>query len=164
MLEMGSCEEPPDICCCADRALVAAGEGQSSEAAAATGIGLAAQPTVPQQWSADQEGDTTADMGSWEEWAEFLASDQAVTELGDEPDDADLEGQSSPGSAAAEMRALEGRQPMPAGRGRAKASGGTSRKPRKAAAEPAAESMGADDRPSGRWAAADCVETGLDWD
>ena len=146
MLEMPSCEEQPDIGCCADQALVAAGEGQSSEAAAAAGLGSTAQQTV------------------WEEWAEFLASDQAVTELGDEPDDADLEGQISPGSAAAEMRASEGRQPKPTGRGRAKASGDTSRKPRKAAAEPAAESVGADDRSSGRWAAADCVETGLDWD
>ena len=146
MLEMPSCEEQPDIGCCADQALVAAGEGQSSEAAAAAGLGSTAQQTVS------------------EEWAEFLASDQAVTELGDEPDDADLEGQISPGSAAAEMRASEGRQPKPTGRGRAKASGDTSRKPRKAAAEPAAESVGADDRSSGRWAAADCVETGLDWD
>ena len=161
---MGSGEEQPDICCCAEQALVTAGEGQASETAAAAGLGSPAQPTVPQQWSADQEGDTTADMGSWDEWAEFLASDQAVTELGDEPDDADLDGQISPGSAAAEVRASKGRQPMPTGRGRAKASGGTSRKPRKAAAEPAAESVGADDRSSGRWAAADCVETGLDWD
>ena len=164
MLEMPSCEEQPDIGCCADQALVAAGEGQSSEAAAAAGLGSTAQQTVPQQWSADQEGNTTADMGSWEEWAEFLASDQAVTELGDEPDDADQEGQSRLGSAAAENIASESRQPKPAGRGRAKASGGTSRKPRKAAAEPAAESVGADDGSSGRWAAADCVETGLDWD
>ena len=153
------------MCCCADRALVPAGEGQPSGAAAAAAaeLGSPAQQIVPQQWSADQEGDTTADMGSWDEWAEFLASDQAVTELGDELDDADQEGQSSPGFAAAEIAASERRQPMPSSRGRAKASGGTSRKPGKAAAEPAAESVGAHISP-GRWAAADCVETGLDWD
>lgn len=142
---------------------MAAGESQSSEAAAAAaGLGSPAPQAVPQQWSADQDGDATPDMGSWDEWAEFLASDQAITEPGDEPDDADLDEQNSPGSAAAETTAPEGSQTKPAGRGRGKASGSTSRKSRRA--QPAAEGMGVQEESSGRWAAADCVEGGLDWD
>lgn len=40
----------------------------------------------PSQWSSGLVDDTTPEMGNWDEWEAFMASDQATKEL--DPDDA----------------------------------------------------------------------------